>query len=188
MTAICPAAETASTSVSGKPRSRDSVEFAELIKTASGTPSQLALYTADRGSGANLAATSAPRRKLNSRNVGTDGVADRWPAIKPATLLAATARRTTPTMTARLARFPFTGASGIGLALTAAGIAVGLEPEAGATCCCPDTDWADEVWAGDSPEEDWPDWDWPCEDCPCEEGCQSRCNRLRSARMSAALW
>src|SRR5690348_1684449 len=42
-TAICPDDETARTSACVSPRSRDSVEFGELIKTASGLPSQLAV-------------------------------------------------------------------------------------------------------------------------------------------------
>src|SRR4029077_1516720 len=111
-----------------------------------------ALYTADRGSGANRAASRAPRRKLNSRKVGTDGVADRWPTKKPATLLADTARRATPPRIATPARFPLTGGPGIAVPLRVVGIATGLEPEAGAAGCCPETDWPDEVWAGDAPE------------------------------------
>src|SRR6266478_5863920 len=53
---------------------------------------------AERGSGANRAASRAPRRKVSSRNVGTCGVAARSPIRKPTSVVASSASRAAPPM------------------------------------------------------------------------------------------
>src|SRR5229473_2620027 len=89
---------------------------------------------AERGSGANRAATKAPRRKVSSRNVGTDGVAVRCPAKKPATAAAHNPTKEAPARKGRFVRFAVAEASPLTLSSAAAGAADTPESTAATSC------------------------------------------------------
>src|SRR5208282_3377189 len=96
---------------------------------------------AERGSGANRAATRAPRRKVSSRKVGTLGVTERSPIRKPPSVVARSATRTTPPIIGRrlARRLLFVGVKTADFELSWAG-AAGL-PGSAASTNGRDEDW-----------------------------------------------